>query len=711
MKTKFIRAISSICAAVILIAAFSVGAFAATSIADQMAANSAAWWVAYNAGDTATCNALHEANVALADQLAGSSGKATYNTNGTWDIVTSSGDKISSADTDHNQKNNTVTYTTTTSSGHVSSISKDSYTDDSINAYMNNGGTKTGLQTSYNNAAEYVSTTGSYGTDRAQTSAEAEVAVVKALLGLTNAQARQLQSDLEASKQAFESAQAEYYAAQKAGDTEAAAAAKAQMTAAHEAAEATRAAYNYTGDSSNYHDGGYYYANGGTSGGSTPSDGGGFFITDVKPTYKITARATGGGSISPSAEVSVKKGESVTFTMTPDPGARLIRVLVDGRSVGARTSYTFTNVRAAHTITAEFYKSTYSITASAGTGGTISPSGTRTVAYNKTINYRISPNPGYAISKVLVDGQDIGATTSYTFSNVKNDHTIKAVFEKNGFTITANAGEGGTISPAGTTQVVKHGSVNYRITPLTGWKIKSVYVDGRDVGAMSVYIFSGITSDHTISAQFERRSYSISASAGNGGTISPSGTSSVLYGDNMTYHITPNAGYEVDHVVVDGQNKGQISSYTFTNVSDGHSITAYFRVAGRVEVGTPSVTDNTGASLNGSSIKSGYGIKVEVPVTAVGVTDVKVVLTYNFGGGTKTVNLEQSGSKYVLPANSASPTSARVVYIPVETQDGTYTLNVAVTAKKADGSTITETVSAAVTVLGNMYEDDFTGDS
>ena len=162
---------------------------------------------------------------------------------------------------------------------------------------------------------------------------------------------------------------------------------------------------------------------------------------------------------------------------------------------------------------------------------------------------------------------------------------------------------------------------------------------------------------------------------------------------------------------MDGQNKGQISCYTFTNVSDGHSITAYFRVAGSVEVGTPSVTDNTGASLNGSSIKSGYGIKVEVPVTAVGVTDVKVVLTYNFGGGTKTVNLEQSGSKYVLPANSASPTSARVVYIPVETQDGTYTLNVAVTAKKADGSTITETVSAAVTVLGNMYEDDFTGDS
>ena len=68
MKTKYIRAISSICAAVILIAALSVSAFAATSIEEEMAANSAAWWVAYNAGDTATCEALHAANVALAAQ-------------------------------------------------------------------------------------------------------------------------------------------------------------------------------------------------------------------------------------------------------------------------------------------------------------------------------------------------------------------------------------------------------------------------------------------------------------------------------------------------------------------------------------------------------------------------------------------------------------------------------------------------------------------
>ena len=709
MKTKYLRVFCLICAAVMLTAALSVSAFAAKSIEEQMADNSAAWWVAHNAGDKETCEKLHQANVALAAQAAGSSGQATYNSEaGTWDITTSDGSRIQSVDDGQNQKNNTTTYTSTSSNGQVSSLSRDTYTDESISAYMDNGGTNSGLVTSYNNAGNYVSTTGSYGSDRAQTSASSEVAVVKALLGLTNAQARQLQSDLEASKQAYESAQADYVAAVQAGNNAAAEAAKAQMNAAHAAAEATRAAYNYTGDSKDYNDGGYYYGNGTPS---APSDGGGFFITDVKPTYKITASASGGGTITPSAEVSVRQGESVTFTMTPDSGARLLRVLVDGRNIGVRTSYTFTNVRAAHTIQAVFYKSSYSITASASTGGTISPSGTRNVTYNGSQSYAITPNSGYQVSQVLVDGTDVGAVRTYRFSNITDDHTIQAEFERNTFSISASATEGGTISPAGVRNVTKNGSVTYQIAPNTGWKIKDVQVDGQSAGAVSRYIFRSVIDDHSISAQFERQSYSISASAGQGGSISPAGTSYVLDGGSQTFTMTPIESYEISSVVVDGQNMGQISSYTFSNVSGPHSITASFRVAGRIEVGTPSVTDNAGASLNGNSIKSGYGIKVEVPVTAVGVTDVKVVLTYNFGDGTKTVNLIKYGNLYLLPANSASPTGARIVYIPVETQDGTYPLSVTVTAKKANGETLTDSTSSTVTVRGNMYEDDFSGDS
>lgn len=72
--------------------------------------------------------------------------------------------------------------------------------------------------------------------------------------------------------------------------------------------------------------------------------------------YRITALAGAGGSISPSGSVSVIKGTSKTFTITPDDGYTVSDVLVDGTSVGAVSSYTFSDVTAAHTISAVFAK-------------------------------------------------------------------------------------------------------------------------------------------------------------------------------------------------------------------------------------------------------------------------------------------------------------------------------------------------------------------
>ena len=72
--------------------------------------------------------------------------------------------------------------------------------------------------------------------------------------------------------------------------------------------------------------------------------------------------------------MTVNHGASQTFTITPDTNYHVADVLVDGASVGAVTSYTFTNVTANHTIAASFAIDTHTITATAGANGTISPS-------------------------------------------------------------------------------------------------------------------------------------------------------------------------------------------------------------------------------------------------------------------------------------------------------------------------------------------------
>jgi hypothetical protein len=152
----------------------------------------------------------------------------------------------------------------------------------------------------------------------------------------------------------------------------------------------------------------------------------GFTVTE--PPLTITASAGAHGSITPSGSVSVPSGGSQTFSITPNTGYHVSNVLVDGGSVGAVTSYTFTNVTANHTISASFAINTYTITASAGAHGSITPSGTVSVNYGASQTFSITPSTGYHVSNVLVDGGSVGAVTSYTFTNVAANHTISASF-------------------------------------------------------------------------------------------------------------------------------------------------------------------------------------------------------------------------------------------------------------------------------------------
>lgn len=73
-------------------------------------------------------------------------------------------------------------------------------------------------------------------------------------------------------------------------------------------------------------------------------------------------------------------------------------------------------------------------------------------------------------------------------------------------------------------------------------------------------------------------SYTIKAEATEGGTISPNGEKSVIYGGNLTYKITPSEGYSIKDVLVDGKSVGAVQEYTFENVKSSHTVKAMFEV-------------------------------------------------------------------------------------------------------------------------------------
>lgn len=99
----------------------------------------------------------------------------------------------------------------------------------------------------------------------------------------------------------------------------------------------------------------FHYTKNSTGGGSSSGGGGGGGSSTVS-SYTIKASAGNGGIISPSGNVSVKRGDDHTFSINPINGYRISDVIVDGKSVGAVSTYTFDSVKANHTIQVKFVK-------------------------------------------------------------------------------------------------------------------------------------------------------------------------------------------------------------------------------------------------------------------------------------------------------------------------------------------------------------------
>ena len=99
----------------------------------------------------------------------------------------------------------------------------------------------------------------------------------------------------------------------------------------------------------------FNYTKNSTGGGSSSGGGGGGGSSTVS-SYTIKASAGNGGIISPSGNVSVKRGDDQTFSINPINGYRISDVIVDGKSVGAVSTYTFDSVKANHTIQVKFVK-------------------------------------------------------------------------------------------------------------------------------------------------------------------------------------------------------------------------------------------------------------------------------------------------------------------------------------------------------------------
>jgi len=255
-----------------------------------------------------------------------------------------------------------------------------------------------------------------------------------------------------------------------------------------------------------------------------------------------------------------------------------------------------------------------SITSSAGENGSIAPEGKVYVPAGNSQKFDFTPDAGYAVDRVTIDGkayvnngvnllpgmEDWEAWESYTFADVREDHTISVTFgadadgdnvpDANEGTVTltynANGGEGSAPADQSadkwSTVTVAENTFTRSGYSFAGWNTQADG-SGEDYAAGDAFQLTG--QDAVLYAQWSYNGggstgtarYTIEASAGHGGGISPDGRVRVSRGSDKTFRITPDAGYEIADVLVDGESVGAVSRYTFETVRKNHTIEAEFR--------------------------------------------------------------------------------------------------------------------------------------
>lgn len=156
-------------------------------------------------------------------------------------------------------------------------------------------------------------------------------------------------------------------------------------------------------------------------------------VSITVPASKYTVTVTNG-----SGSGQYAQGETVTITASAAPSGQQFKEweIVSGNiTLASSTSETTSFTMPAEEVSVKaIYEAVpvteYTITATAGANGTISPNGAVRVTAGGSQTFTISPSSGYVIDSLKVDGLEVTAATSYTFSDINANHTIEAAFKQ-----------------------------------------------------------------------------------------------------------------------------------------------------------------------------------------------------------------------------------------------------------------------------------------
>lgn len=290
--------------------------------------------------------------------------------------------------------------------------------------------------------------------------------------------------------------------------------------------------------------------------------------------HAFTISAGTGGTVPSGLSQSYAHGSVVQISATPAQGYAFASWTGTGITDpnAQSTSVVITGVQNA---TASFTPINYTLSATAGSGGSVN-NASGTYSYDTNVSIIATPDLGYVFSAWTQSGSGISDTSAAsTTIRIEGNQSVQAIFVPRSYAFTVSAGIGGTV-PSALSQFYNHGSiVHITATPNTGYAFSTWSGSGiADLASRDTNVT--ITGVQTASASFTPIDYSLTATAGTGGTINGA-SGNYSYDTNVSIEATPATGYAFSTWTQSGNGIANLSSATTTvRIDSNQSVQAIF---------------------------------------------------------------------------------------------------------------------------------------
>ena len=370
-------------------------------------------------------------------------------------------------------------------------------------------------------------------------------------------------------------------------------------------------------------------------------------VTFKKISYTISITNTSGGSANVD-KTTAYYGEEIEIDIAIEESYHLDSILVNGTAIdGDKFNMPAGNV----TIEVIFKKNEYTIMVSDVTGGTAAVSA-ETAAEGEEITITATPDKGYALDKIKVNGT---AITGKKFTMPAANVTVEVTFKKVVYKISLNSSGNGTVNLS-KTKANYGDEITVEITPASGYELSKITVKTADGSKVNVTDNTFVMPDAnvTVSVTFAKISYGITVEDNGLGTVDV--VSSAIKGNHIIVDISPAEGCELESLTaVDSEgNDIEVTDNSFTMPGASVTITAVFR---KIDYTITIVCSDHGtATVSGNPANFGD----EITVTALP----------DNGFELNTIKVDDEiieGNTFTMPAKD--------ITITVTFRDRTYSLN------------------------------------